>query len=199
MSDETLLAKVSALLERAGHETTPEEEARTSALVAARLIVKYKLALSLPPPHQLDEEAEEATAPTTAKRRHRWAPWWAAPSAEDHPAPPPNVSHPASPPPTPPPRERESSTRARRPSVDGRQTSRGVAVPSGSIPRAKADDYLVITSDYAGVCRGCRHRFDKGARIAWRRDHGATHYRCRGFWADPETFDPVTAAAPFKF
>ena len=58
---EKTLAKIRALLARATHETTPAEEARTSAHLAARLIVShgFKIGLSnghAPPPPPPPEE-----------------------------------------------------------------------------------------------------------------------------------------------
>jgi hypothetical protein len=38
--DEGILVRIRALLARAGHEGTPEEEARKAGVIAARLIYK---------------------------------------------------------------------------------------------------------------------------------------------------------------
>jgi hypothetical protein len=45
----TVLARVLALVERAAHDGTPEEEARTSAVIACKLIHKHDLLRLLPP------------------------------------------------------------------------------------------------------------------------------------------------------
>ena len=46
-ADQKTLAKVRALLARAGHPNTPEEEARTSAVIAAKMIYSCGLEVNL--------------------------------------------------------------------------------------------------------------------------------------------------------
>lgn len=43
MADDTILIRVRALIDRAAHEATPEEEARSSAVIACKLIHKHSL------------------------------------------------------------------------------------------------------------------------------------------------------------
>lgn len=84
-----VVAKVRALLERAAHPSTPEEEARTSAFIAARLIKANALEVTLPavvpasaaPPAPPGDASSRAThdgpfraARTTRRRRRRPVP-----------------------------------------------------------------------------------------------------------------------------
>ncbi len=48
MTTPRILDRIRALLARAAHPTTPEEEARTSAVQAARLIGKHEVAIGVP-------------------------------------------------------------------------------------------------------------------------------------------------------
>lgn len=59
------LQRVHALLDRASHETTPEEEARTSALIAARLIRQHGLRVV----HPLREEKPNPRVKSDPKKR----------------------------------------------------------------------------------------------------------------------------------
>ena len=75
-----VVARVRALLERATHASTPEEEARTSALIAARLIRQHNLVVDVavvPAPSPLPAR----TAPSSAWAEVSWADLSAANSA----------------------------------------------------------------------------------------------------------------------
>lgn len=48
MTPEAALERVRSLLARAAHASTPEEEARSCAVMAVRLITEHHIALSLP-------------------------------------------------------------------------------------------------------------------------------------------------------
>ncbi len=62
-----LLDRVKKLLERAGHEATPEEEARSAGVMAARLIWAHSLVVTLP------------KSPAVADLPHRLRTRWIAP------------------------------------------------------------------------------------------------------------------------
>ena len=60
----TLLVRVRSLVDRAAHEATPEEEARTSAVIACKLIAKHEM-LSLA---ALESRAAPVPEPPRPKR-----------------------------------------------------------------------------------------------------------------------------------
>lgn len=168
-----VLETVAALLYRAGHEGTPEEEARTSAVLAARLISKHALVITRPAPEQAEEPA--------GRRRPRW---WNEPAARSSAGWREAVETPPAPPRTrPPPTPTERAARTRSRAAEAQRTVRAYVA-------ASPGDYVVITSEYKGSCIACSRRYRKGSRIAWKRGEGATHYGCRMFWDDPDGWDP---------
>ena len=185
MAEDTL-AKVRALLERAAHPSTPEEEARTSALIAAKLMKSSGLVVQTPaapapppraddvPPWQRPGHRGRRRDPNAAPPEPSRPPW---PRAEPQPSRPPW-----------PRAEREPSPRSKR-------------APEPEPTRSAEDDlqwawfrkqrwqakapeaaYLILVSAYRGRCKGCRLFYEAGDEIAWRRGHGATHVRCKSYW-----------------
>jgi len=77
MRDE-LLHRINALLDRATHDGTPEEEARTSALIAARMIRKEKLVLARQPDSQIARQPEREASPRSPQSSvgHPFDPFW---------------------------------------------------------------------------------------------------------------------------
>lgn len=59
-------------------------------------------------------------------------------------------------------------------------------------PTAKAKLVRRFTSSrYTGVCRGCGVRYLMGDDIAWIKDMGATHWKCRAWFGPVEDIAPV--------
>jgi hypothetical protein len=69
-----VLERVRALLERAGHPDTPPEEARTSAVLAARMIREYKLEVSHQPSAASRQESYSSPATRRTSRAGGWRP-----------------------------------------------------------------------------------------------------------------------------
>jgi hypothetical protein len=65
---EAILQRVRKLLERAGHEGTPEEEARTAGVIAARLIYRYQISIGN------EIAAHSASGPASSPSPPRTAP-----------------------------------------------------------------------------------------------------------------------------
>lgn len=71
MNDDALRARVLALLERATHPGTPEEEARTTAMIACRLLVEHRLLEAPAPP----APAPDVIMPPSHYGRRAWVPY----------------------------------------------------------------------------------------------------------------------------
>lgn len=69
----TDLEKIRRLLERAAHESTPVEEARTSAVIAARLIIEHEVELHLPGARRAIFEATDLDETLADFFRNVWA------------------------------------------------------------------------------------------------------------------------------
>lgn len=206
-----ILVKVRALFSRAGREDTPIEEARTSALLGARLFVKHALGLSSDVELEFDRD-EPISEPTEASGDgYDWTDWRKSSVAEEEsprarydrhgPIPAPR----SAPPPkhararkkTPRASKSEKASRAAAPkkTVSKSRSPRAAAAQeilrawaangwkaSGPNASARASTYILITSDYAGRCVSCSEGYVPGEALAWRPRKGATHYGCRAFW-----------------
>lgn len=54
-----------------------------------------------------------------------------------------------------------------------------------SPPKAYAGwavEYRLITANYGGRCKACGERFKEGEEVAWVRAEGSTHKQCRSYW-----------------
>jgi hypothetical protein len=173
-----IIERVNALIERAVHESTPVEEARTSALIAVKEIKKHGLAVGTlvkvaPPPRASHYEHHnpwyDQRPPPTEKRfvvcgkcgvvREAGEP---CKTCED--------------------READAARRAkqRAKETERRQTSAREAYQSS---RGGGTRYKRLESRYAGKCKACGNLYTTGDDIAWVRDEGATHWDCREYWS----------------
>ena len=49
-------------------------------------------------------------------------------------------------------------------------------------PAREARSYRLITAKFGGRCKACDERYNEGAEVAWVRAEGTTHKRCRSYW-----------------
>lgn len=154
---ESILQRVRKLLERAGHEGTPEEEARTAGVIAARLIYRYRIsvgALPLSSPYAksdpMDEEEERPQPSRT------WPDQWWPPPGNSSPGP------------------GGAYTRPPSRSSDYPRTPRN----RSWIPRS----FHRIYSRYPGWCQCCFGEYHEETYIAWVKGDGATHWECSDYW-----------------
>jgi hypothetical protein len=168
MTDE--LDRVRMLLARAGHVATPEEEARTAALIAARAITRLGLVVGRDDhQHAPRSVRPEATSERASERAD--TPTWSgvARQRDGFVAP---ASHPA------------TSSQASRPAASS-QASRPAA--RSEERKEEAEDFRVVSYKRVparrdGVCVACGRRFEEAEQIAWVPGSGSTHWGCREHW-----------------
>lgn len=167
---EAILQRVRKLLERAGHEGTPEEEARTAGVIAARLIYRYRIpvgALPLSPPYAKSDPMEKEEKEEERPRPNRTWPdqWWPPPKSNDQ-QPEPGVA----------PGHGQASARPDGP----KNKSNG---PSPSTRWVKRNFYRIY-SRYPGWCQCCFGEYREETYIAWVKGEGATHWECSDYWSN---------------
>lgn len=84
MATQEILNRVAALLARAGHPATPDEEARTSAHIAARLIREHRLIVvtAVSPSERTRQQGQQSERPRPQRDGSRGGSWRAQPQAE---------------------------------------------------------------------------------------------------------------------
>lgn len=147
--------------------TDREEEARTSAILALRLMKKEGLTIGGAPAPAFDELRIRLTEAA------RWAEKIAMMQAELT-------------------RERAARAAAERDAATAREGARKprekvqIPVPPASRARTRTRGYAKrgssaraeIVAKYAGTCRECRDPFEEGEPIAWSRERGAVCLGC---------------------
>ena len=176
---ERVAEKVRALLDRAAHASTPEEEARTSALIGARMMKEAGLRIGTV--KELEElrdlramVARIRSAQVQAQVAQRKASRRAYSYSNGFPfASPGNYSYA----PTSPFRAGPMA------SAPGREVARGRRKGRDDEPKPS---YVILVSAYRGRCKKCRREYKEGDEIASRKGFGATHATepCRSYWAE---------------
>lgn len=171
-------------------ESPAEEEARSAAMQAVRLIKKHKIELRMPgvnPPtdaHPFDvppwngfmDEFMKDVFRTQAKRpastpKYHYEPKHGDSSFQEQPKkqtphdpPPCNAAQPNTPPPNPPSHDK--------PPVEKEKRSSGNAIP--------------LISRYKGNCKMCGKPYFAGEKVLWMKLRGTTHEKCASYWEDKE-------------
>ena len=171
-------ARVRALLARATHEAAVDEEARTSAIIAAKLILAHDLLEDVELPGRRDElDHERMTTLEREVQEQRRENAMLLAEVE---------------------RLNEVTQGLLTELLDSRTAARAAepeqpwmsaAEERGERGRSRrgetssADGYdRSFRSNYDGVCRACGARYRQGELIAWRRGVGATHMDCKEYW-----------------
>ena len=169
--------KVRALFDRASHASTPEEEARTSALIGARMMKEAGLRIGT------EKELEELRDLRTVVARIRAAQVQAQMQAQ-----------------------RKANRRAYAygspfSPFGGVRPGTGAYSPTSTSPspfrptrserpREREEEpkpsFVIVVSAYRGRCKKCRREYKEGDQVASRKGFGATHASetCRAYWAE---------------
>lgn len=157
--------RITALIDRAAHEGTPEEEARTCALMACKQIKQHGLAVGTlfrpngangyaapppynePPPQQRYVHCPVCGVVKMAGLRCEVCDRNDAEAAREAA------------------KKREQSKVNYRTSRSGGQT------------------FKQITSTFTSKCKSCGNLYREGDQVAWSRGNGATHWDCREYWS----------------
>lgn len=150
------LDRVTALLDRAGHEGTPEEEARTSAVLAARMIRQHGLVVVMPEPARGKRTPRYRGTSRASPSRDD------GPSHDNHSPFDPYASANAA-----------SGARRRRPPTVDFDPFDGELVGRRTVAR------------YPGRCKDCRRGFREGDPVIWVPGDGARHPECWDELAEP--------------
>ena len=166
----SVIDRITKLIARAAHEGTPEEEARSSAFIACRLIQKHGLAVG---------RLVRLTGPAQAQTTRPSSPPPPQPQATRPPPqptrPPPQPSQPPQPtrpPPQPP--------QPRRPAP----TPPPPAPPPVILKHRAPHGFVELASKFGGRCSACGEYYSATDRVAWVRKQGATHWGCRSYWSE---------------
>jgi len=152
--DQLLLLK--NLFDRAIHASTPEEEARTAALMAVRLM--HKLGLSPSNTSGVIGEPTRANGGARGARPAEGGIDWSRFTPEERAA-----------------WEHGQHTA-------GKRKPRKPTVARNVNGQVYVKEPVRLRSHYPGICVGCGETYDKNDVIFWVKNEGATHAECRGFW-----------------
>lgn len=147
------LALVMKLLTRAGHPETPEEEARTAAVKAARMIYEQGFIVSSP------EEAKSTPPPATSseKRAAQHATRTAAQTAA-------------------------AASRANVAYAQQVMDIFDRQAPRGTRRSQPVTGPILIAARYEGFCKACGRAYACGEPVAWKPGGGVTHAECKEYW-----------------